>query len=242
MAAILFRQTPSQKVIMNLKAVIKRILAMAFRRLHEMSERMAEQDLPQFANKPRNLRIELPRRVSNAEAIHVGNNVTIGPNSLLVAQTSYPSSVMQHPERPVPLQHFQPCIRIGHRVTATGMLTLSAMKSVTIEDDVMFGSNVFISDGMHGFQNASTPYKYQPMWRIAPVVIKRGCWIGQNAMIMPGVTIGEFSIIGANSVVTKNIPPRCIAAGTPARLIKRWDDDQQGWVAVADTSSPVVIE
>jgi acetyltransferase-like isoleucine patch superfamily enzyme len=70
------------------------------------------------------------------------------------------------------------------------------------------------------------------MFRIAPIVIKRGCWIGQNVVIMPGVTIGELSIIGANSVVTGNIPPRSIAVGAPARVIKTWDAASRAWVPV----------
>ena len=85
---------------------------------------------------------------------------------------------------------------------------------------------------MHGFETANEPYKYQKMWKIAPVLVKRGCWIGQNVVIMPGVTVGELSIIGANSVVTKSIPARCIAIGAPARVVKTWDEPTQAWIAV----------
>src|SRR5437588_779008 len=67
-----------------------------------MSERFAEQDLPEFANQPRNLRIELPRRIANPECISIGDNVSIGPGALLIAQKRYPSAVMQHPQRPAP--------------------------------------------------------------------------------------------------------------------------------------------
>ena len=70
------------------------------------------------------------------------------------------------------------------------------------------------------------------MWKIAPVLIKQGCWIGQNVVIMPGVTVGELSIIGANSVVTKSIPDRSIAIGAPAQVIKTWDESNNCWVSV----------
>lgn len=73
------------------------------------------------------------------------------------------------------------------------------------------------------------------MFRIAPIKIGRGCWIGQNVVVMPGVTIGEMSIIGANSVVTSNIPERSIAMGTPARVMKRWDEQKKDWVKVTST-------
>jgi acetyltransferase-like isoleucine patch superfamily enzyme len=127
-------------------------------------------------------------------------------------------------------QEFDPKIVIGNRVTATGRLTLAAHAQITIEDDVLFAANVNLTDGLHGFEHADEPYKYQPIFRIAPIVIKRGCWIGQNVVIMPGVTIGELSIIGANSVVTQSIPARCIAVGAPARVIKKWDEATGRWV------------
>jgi acetyltransferase-like isoleucine patch superfamily enzyme len=193
-------------------------------------EAFAEEDLPRFANNPKNLKIELPRRIYDAHLIHIGDNVSIGPGALLVPQTLYPTSVMSHPEKNHDVQTFDPRIVIGNRVTSTGMLTVTALQEVTIEDDVMFALNVLISDGVHGFENANEPYKYQEMWKITPVVIKRGCWIGQNVVIMPGVTVGEMSIIGANSVVTGSIPDRCIAVGAPARVIKKWDEDTRKWV------------
>ena len=62
------------------------------------------------------------------------------------------------------------------------------------------------------------------------VVIGNGVWIGQRSIILPGVTIGEHSIIGANSVVTHDIPAYCIAAGQPAKIMKKWDFDNLTWV------------
>ena len=62
------------------------------------------------------------------------------------------------------------------------------------------------------------------------VVIGDGVWIGQRSIILSGVTIGEHSIIGANSVVTHDIPAFCIAAGQPAKILKRWDFYNSTWV------------
>jgi len=202
-------------------------------RLYYKMEATAEADLPRFANNPRNLKIELPRRIYDAHLITIGNDVSIGPGSLLVPQRIYPSHLMSHPEKEHDFQQFNPTIVIGNRVTSTGLLTIAAMQEVTIEDDVMLALNVLIADGMHGFENADTPYKYQKMWKISPIVIKRGCWIGQNVVIMPGVTVGKLSIIGANSVVTKSIPDRCIAIGAPARVVKQWDEAAQRWGSLA---------
>jgi acetyltransferase-like isoleucine patch superfamily enzyme len=93
---------------------------------------------------------------------------------------------------------------------------------------------VNITDGFHGYTRIDEPYKYQDIIRIQPITIKRGCWIGQNVVICPGVTIGEMTVVGANSVVTQSISDRCIAVGAPAKVIKKWDEAKEGWIAVSN--------
>ncbi len=192
-----------------------------------------DEDLPRFATTPKNLTIQLPRTICVPERIFIGDDVWLGPGSLLVPVTSFPAPPLWPDSKPRTYeQRFEPKIVIGNRVTATAGLTLGAHEAILIEDDVMFAGNVNLTDGFHGFENADEPYKYQPIFRIAPIVIKHGCWIGQNAVILPGVTIGELSIVGANSVVAKDIPARSIAVGAPARVVRRWDDSVQQWVDV----------
>ncbi len=212
-----------------MKTAVRNVAARFARRWYAFQQAVLASDLPRFANMPRNLAIELPRRIYDAQCMHIGDDVKIGPGSLLVAQTHYPTDIMRHPLDTRAPQRFDPEIVIGNRVTSTGGLTLAAMHRIVIEDDVMFAANVLVSDGLHGFDGVETPYKYQPMGRIAAVTIKRGCWIGQNAVVMPGVTIGEMSIIGANSVVTHDVPAYSIAVGAPARVIKRWDAKHGAW-------------
>lgn len=213
---------------------IKKMVVPALKKI----ERWAETDLPQFGNSPKNLTISLPRTIRAPDRIFIGDDVWLGPGSLLIPVRAYPGSALWPRDRPRSFQQkFDPKIVIGDRVTATANLTLAAHQEIIIEDDVMFASNVNITDGLHGYENADEPYKYQPIFRIAPIVIKRGCWIGQNVVVMPGVTIGELSIIGANSVVTKSIPNRCIAVGSPARVIKKWDAVSRQWLPVADESA-----
>ena len=186
--------------------------------------------LPRFANTPSNLHIESPRRILNAAHIHIGDDVSLGPGCMLNALRRYPGPFMRGaPE--VEEQTFEPSIRLGSRVSATGYLTIGAAESVTIEDDALLASHIFISDNLHGMGSVDLPYKYQPLDRIAPVVIGRGCWIGEHVVVMPGVTIGEMSVVGAGSIVTKSLPPRTVAVGSPARVIKQWSDEQGGWIA-----------
>ncbi len=212
-----------------LTAPIKRIAI----RLAERVECWRRDVLPEFANRPRNLTIELPRTICLPQRIYIGDDVWLGPGCLLCPVPHFPSLPFWPRDRePTFSQRFDPKIIIGNRVVATGHLTLGAHQEIRIGDDVMFAANVHLTDAFHGFENAEEPYKYQPMFRVAPIVIERGCWIGQNVVVLPGVTIGELTIIGANSVVTRDIPPRSIAVGAPARVIKSWDATVRRWVPV----------
>lgn len=196
--------------------------------LYEEEQDLAQATLPAFRNNPRNVSIDLPRRIINAHLIHMGDDVNLGPGSLLIAITRYPGPSMNAPPS-VAVQTFTPSVSIGSRVTSTGGLQVAALERIVIEDDVLIASNVNITDGLHGYGRADQPYKYQPMEQIAPIHIKRGCWIGQNVVVLPGVTIGEFTIVGANSVVTQSLPPRSIAVGAPARIKKVWDEQTGTW-------------
>jgi len=184
--------------------------------------------LPKFANEPHNLHFDVPRRISNPQCIRFGDDVSLGPGCMLSATRKYPGAFMQG-MTDVEVQEFEPAIRIGDRVSATGYLTIGATTLVEIGDDALLASHIFISDNQHGHSNTEVPYKYQPLEKIAAVSIGRGCWIGEHVVIMPGVQIGEMSIIGANSVVTESIPARSIAVGSPARVIRQWNDATDAW-------------
>jgi len=89
---------------------------------------------------------------------------------------------------------------------------------VTIEDDVFIGPNVT-------FTNDKRP-KVRGEWELLPTVVKRGAAIGAGAVILPGITIGEFALVGAGAVVTKDVPPRAIVVGNPARVVGYRTDDE----------------
>jgi acetyltransferase-like isoleucine patch superfamily enzyme len=199
--------------------------------IQQRQNEIARITLPQFGNTPRKLKIDLPRNIVNPDRIFLGNNVHLGPGSLLMALTRYPGPSILDQNRKQPVQSFSSKIVIGDRVTSTAGLQLAAHSEITIEDDTLLASNINITDGLHGYINANEPYKYQSIFKIAPIVIKRGSWIGQNVVIMPGVTIGELSIIGANSVVTKSVPDKCIAVGSPAKVIKSWEESTHRWIS-----------
>jgi acetyltransferase-like isoleucine patch superfamily enzyme len=213
-----------------INSLIQKLIIKLGVKLQQYQNQIARASLPKFANDPKDLMIELPRRIIQPEHMTIGDNVSLGPGSFLIATTRYPSKTMQNLDNPVPVQLFHPKISIGNRVTATADLQIAAQSEIIIEDDVMFASNIHINDGAHGYETADIAYKYQKISKVAPITIKKGCWIGQNVMIMPGVTIGEFTIIGANSIVKESIPAKCIAAGNPAKVVKRWDEQAENWI------------
>ena len=119
-------------------------------------------------------------------------------------------------------------IVIGNHVSANRNLTIYCADSVEIEDDVMMGSGILITDNDHGIDPTQKDFRCQPLIT-RPVKIGKGCWIGERASILSGVEIGEHSIVAAGAVVTKSIPPYSIAAGVPARVIKRWNFETGEW-------------
>lgn len=123
----------------------------------------------------------------------------------------------------------------GNGVQINDFVHISALEKVEIGDNVLIASKVFIADLEHGSYsgdlNDSVPntiVKDRPL-SSKHVKIGDNVWIGELVSILPGVTIGENSIIGANSVVTKNIPANCIAVGNPARVIKQYNLEKKIW-------------
>jgi acetyltransferase-like isoleucine patch superfamily enzyme len=203
-------------------------------RLYAAKDAISRASLPRFATDAPGLILRLPYDVRNPERIRMGRDVKIGANSMLLLLDEYPGEWLRHPDGDHVSQTFEPELVIGDRVTATAGLQIAVYQRVTIEDDVLIAANVYISDGMHASRRGDAPYRYQGIERIAPVRVGRGTWIGQNVVVLPGVTIGAYAIIGANSVVGHDVPDGCVAVGAPARVIRRWDAGSERWVATAD--------
>jgi UDP-2-acetamido-3-amino-2,3-dideoxy-glucuronate N-acetyltransferase len=95
-------------------------------------------------------------------------------------------------------------------------------EGVSIADEVFVGHGVmFINDRYPRSATAEGSLQTEADWKVVPTVIKKGASIGSNATILCGVTVGEGAIVGAGSVVTKDVPPHTIVAGNPARVIRK---------------------
>ena len=97
---------------------------------------------------------------------------------------------------------------------------VAALELVEIGEHCMFANGCFISDGSHRFDDPHKPIPWQGFTTKGPTRIGDNVWCGAHAVITSGVTIGERSVIGANSVVTADVPPFSIAAGAPARVLR----------------------
>ena len=100
-------------------------------------------------------------------------------------------------------------VKIGDNVKLENRV--SVFQGVTIEDDVFVGPHVV-------FTNDLRPRSFNTDWKIVPTLVKKGASIGANSTIICGITIGEYSMIGAGSVVTKDVPPHALVYGNPARI------------------------
>lgn len=152
-------------------------------------------------------RIMLPFRAGNAHKVSIGRNVLIGPSSWFMVPR---------------LDASGPVIHIADRVRMN-QTSITAVEHVSIGEAVDMARGVYISDHMHGFDDPVLPIRDQPLVRVAPVRIGAGAWLGQNVVVMPGVTIGDGAVIGANSVVTRDVPARTIAVGAPAKVLRTID-------------------
>lgn len=155
--------------------------------------------------------------------IQIGANVCLGEGTRLLCWSKYTSG-----KQP---QALTPNLIIKDGVHSTRNLTIQCANKIVIEKDVLIASDVFIIDFNHGINPLTNNYLDNPL-DCSEVIIKKGAWIGNGAIILPGVVIGEKSIVGAGSVVTKSVPPYSIAVGNPARVIKKYDFDIQKWVYV----------
>jgi acetyltransferase-like isoleucine patch superfamily enzyme len=159
-----------------------------------------------------------PTTIFNEHYIHIGTNTLIGPDISLSAGM-------------VPGQECitNPVVSIGDRCLIGRGSGIVGHFSIEIGDDVWTGHNVYITDQNHGYEDVSLPISQQSQPERA-VKIGNGSWLGYGSVVLPGVTIGEHCVIGANSVVTRDVPSYSVAVGVPARVIKRFVDGT--WVEV----------
>lgn len=126
-------------------------------------------------------------------------------------------------------------LHFGKNVQINDYVHFVAMDNITIGDNVLMASHIFISDNSHGsykgseFDSNPTIPPIQREYYTAPIYIGDNTWIGEGVIIMPGVTIGKGCVIGAHSIVNKNIPDYSVAVGSPAKVVRYFDFKTNKW-------------
>ena len=114
---------------------------------------------------------------------------------------------------------------------------VASFDQIVIEDDCLFAAFVQLINGNHGYLDVARPVKEQASYSTGPIRIGRGSWLGRNACVMGGVTLGRHVVVGANAVVTKSVPDYCVVAGAPAVILKRYSPESGRWERVAPAAA-----
>jgi acetyltransferase-like isoleucine patch superfamily enzyme len=155
--------------------------------------------------------------IFNERFIHIGEGTMIGPHVTLSAGMIPGQQCLS--ER---------VVSIGDRCLIGKGSGIVGHFSIEIGDDVWTGHHVYITDQNHGYEDLDVPISRQSQPERA-VTIGAGSWLGHGTVVLPGARIGAHVVVGANSVVTGELPDRCVAAGVPARPVRRFVDGE-GWV------------
>ena len=119
-------------------------------------------------------------------------------------------------------------ISIGNGCAIGNWNEIYSTKSIIIEDYVLTADRVYISDNLHGYIDIKSPIIEQPIKQISTVRIGEGSWLGVGVAVI-GANIGKHCVIGANAVVTHDIPDYCVAVGIPAKILKRYNMNSKKW-------------
>jgi len=150
--------------------------------------------------------------IFNEHYIRIGEDTMIGPGVTLSAGMVPGQKCLS-----------DPVIRIGDRCLIGKGSGIVGHFSIEIGDDVWTGHHVYITDQNHGYEDVDLPISRQTMPERA-VVIGDGSWLGYGTVVLPGARIGRHVVVGANSVVTGDLPDFCVAVGSPARVVRHHHD------------------
>ena len=178
----------------------------------------ADKKAIQFKSIGENFFVGKDYRISNPQFMQIGKNFSVLDRLRIEAIEKFQNEV------------FSPKIIIGNNVNINNDVHIGCINRIEIGDNCLLASRIYISDHNHGSfseEDLKIAPNKRPLISKGPVIIKNNVWIGEGVAILPNVTIGENSIIASNAVVTKDIPANCIAAGIPAKIIKRIVSDEQ---------------
>lgn len=179
---------------------------------------------PQVKHLGQGCKLRMNGRVLGGQYVHLADGVGLEKGFVLAVYPSFGGK-----DNPVKDGGVKG-IWLGENGSYNRNLTIYCADTVRIGRDVLFGSNVLVSDNEHGTDpEGERPYRDQRL-RATPVEIGDGCWVAEDVKILRGTTIGEKCIVAAGAVVKGKFPPRCVIAGVPAKVIRTWDPETKQWV------------
>lgn len=122
-----------------------------------------------------------------------------------------------------------PNLKIEDGVIIGTGTAIAAAKFIHIKKNVLIAPHCFIGDHDHEYRDITIPIRDQGYKNVKEIIIEEGAWIAANSTICSGVTIGKNSVVGANSVVTNDIPPFSLAVGNPAKVVKKFNTATNKW-------------
>ena len=155
-----------------------------------------------------------PVMISGTGHISLGDNVEICRLARIDAIEYYPNTG----------QRFSPELKIANNVVVQISCHIGCINRVEIGEYTTMGARTYITDHTHGsveYGDLQLPPRHRNLYSKGPVIIGKYVSIGEGCIILPGVTIGDHAVIGANAVVTKDIPPYAVAVGNPAKVVKQ---------------------
>lgn len=165
----------------------------------------------------KNSTIRKPLKINNPQYIDIGSNVGINKMTWLLA---------------VSIDEKIPNLKIDDNTTIGHYNHITCINKVYIGKNVLTADKVYISDNYHGYEDISIPISLQKVKSKGEVSIGENTWIGENVAVI-SCKIGKHCIIGANSVVNKDIPDYCVAVGSPARVVKKFNVGLKKWEKVS---------
>ena len=170
--------------------------------------------------RPLGVRFGIRSTIYRPIRIDGGRSIEIGAKSLIQRGTWLYAS---------PMSKGEIALNIGSNCVVGYNNHFVAIKSVVIGDGVLTANNVYIADNSHHYEDIARPIVEQGTKFIREVVIGSGAWLGENVCVI-GASVGKNSVIGANSVVTRDVPDFCVAVGAPAVVVKHYDHVRSKWV------------
>lgn len=165
-----------------------------------------------------NVNIRCPNRIRVGDNVVIGNNCTLDAkgtrgtgieieNGVFIGESSIISTA-------------DGSIRIGEQSNISSFCRIATLTSIDIGRKVLIAAYCYICGGGHRHDRIDIPIMDQPNFAKGPQHIGDGCWIGTRTTVLDGVNIGSNTIIGAHSLVTKDIPPETVALGCPAKVVE----------------------